>query len=313
MDVQFGFQMRDFERNIRYARGRERLDLIRHRDDATILYSMQAGQSDKQMERHEEQIKWADEEFERRKKHFEEGVKFQERDMDMQKKHFEEGRRFDQQRLDLQRQAHERQLGWMRQQWAIEDQQRLLERQMTILQQQMQTELANRVRSTQLETQRFGDALSYTGKRLGEANMEISTMASKGYLLGGALKAASNEMTNLINAANKFASSAAAAGKDSAKIGGKGYAGGGYTGDGMPDEVAGVVHKREYVVPEKGALVIRGDNAESVMVLKEIAAVLRDIRAMGPGRVNAYISTNRDQLHTSEFTAKDRAYSHIRQ
>jgi hypothetical protein len=313
MDVQFGFQMRDFDRNIRYARGRERLDLIRHRDDATILYSMQAGQSDKQMERHEEQIKWADEEFERRKKHFEEGVKFQERDMDMQKKHFEEGRRFDQQRLDLQRQAHERQLGWMRQQWAIEDQQRLLERQMTILQQQMQTELANRVRSTQLETQRFGDALSYTGKRLGEANMEISTMASKGYLLGGALKAASNEMTNLINAANKFASSAAAAGKDSAKIGGKGYAGGGYTGDGMPDEVAGVVHKREYVVPEKGALVIRGDNSESVMVLKEIAAVLRDIRAMGPGRVNAYISTNRDQLHTSEFTAKDRAYSHIRQ
>jgi len=40
--------------------------------------------------------------------------------------------------------------------------------------------------------------------------------------------------------------------------GGKGYASGGYTGSGPSNQVAGYVHKNEYVVPSQGALVMRG-------------------------------------------------------
>lgn len=43
--------------------------------------------------------------------------------------------------------------------------------------------------------------------------------------------------------------------------GSPGFAMGGYTGDGPVNEVAGVVHRGEYVVPQRGALVIRGDNS----------------------------------------------------
>lgn len=53
-----------------------------------------------------------------------------------------------------------------------------------------------------------------------------------------------------------------------------GFAGGGYTGDGDPTEVAGLVHRGEYVVPSGGALVVRGQegNAEMVNLLSEMVA-----------------------------------------
>lgn len=38
-----------------------------------------------------------------------------------------------------------------------------------------------------------------------------------------------------------------------------GFAGGGYTGDGPSGQIAGPVHRREWVVPEDGALVLRGE------------------------------------------------------
>lgn len=41
-----------------------------------------------------------------------------------------------------------------------------------------------------------------------------------------------------------------------------GFAAGGYTGDGPSGSVAGMVHAREYVVPEGGALVMRGNDDE---------------------------------------------------
>lgn len=45
-----------------------------------------------------------------------------------------------------------------------------------------------------------------------------------------------------------------------------GFAGGGYTGDAPSGSVAGVVHAREYVVPEGGALVMRGQSGPSVEI-----------------------------------------------
>jgi len=71
------------------------------------------------------------------------------------------------------------------------------------------------------------------------------------------------------------------------------YADGGYTGDGGKYEVAGVVHKGEYVVPQGGALV--SSSGEDTQIMKEIRDILKDIKGMGPGRVSNTIFTNAPQ------------------
>ena len=55
----------------------------------------------------------------------------------------------------------------------------------------------------------------------------------------------------------------------------KGYATGGYTGDIPTNQIAGVVHGQEYVVPRKGALVIRENNNS---VFQSILSELRELR-----------------------------------
>lgn len=44
-----------------------------------------------------------------------------------------------------------------------------------------------------------------------------------------------------------------------------GYQRGGYTGGGLSSDVAGVVHRREYVVPEQGALVVHSERTTNVL------------------------------------------------
>jgi hypothetical protein len=90
------------------------------------------------------------------------------------------------------------------------------------------------------------------------------------------------------------------------------FARGGYTGDGGKYDVAGFVHRGEYVVPQNGALVVRGDSTETVSVLRDILRTLNKIEAMGPGRVNATIHTNAPQVATRQiFSAKDRIYGTV--
>lgn len=55
-----------------------------------------------------------------------------------------------------------------------------------------------------------------------------------------------------------------------------GFVEGGFTGRGVSGEAAGVVHKNEYVVPENGALVIRGDNA-LVPYLKRMVELMEQV------------------------------------
>lgn len=50
----------------------------------------------------------------------------------------------------------------------------------------------------------------------------------------------------------------------------RGYDGGGYTGNMPPDQVAGVVHGQEYVVPKDGALVMRSDSGSSGITINSL-------------------------------------------
>jgi hypothetical protein len=84
---------------------------------------------------------------------------------------------------------------------------------------------------------------------------------------------------------------------------------GGYTGDGPRNQPAGVVHKGEYVVPQNGTLVTRGDNVQTVEVLSRMLRVLERIEAQGPGTLNATIYTNQPTVSTKTLTNIDKAYA----
>ncbi|MBE7553199.1 MAG: hypothetical protein HS126_19180 [Anaerolineales bacterium] len=87
---------------------------------------------------------------------------------------------------------------------------------------------------------------------------------------------------------------------------GQGFAEGGYTGDGNPGEMAGIVHRGEYVVPSGGALVIRdgesnGDSsAEVVMLLTAILAQLQE--GGGTILIDAERLKKAGFLHASNFS-----------
>jgi hypothetical protein len=72
------------------------------------------------------------------------------------------------------------------------------------------------------------------------------------------------------------------------------FADGGYTGLGAKHQSKGLieVHGSEYVVPQQGALVVRGDNG-SIDVLKNILSVLQDIS--NSGKLGANITINQQQ------------------
>src|SRR5690606_25042924 len=64
---------------------------------------------------------------------------------------------------------------------------------------------------------------------------------------------------------------------------------GGYTGDILGDGPVGVVHPREYVVPERGALVVRGENPDEKKFWQTVIQLLQKI-AENPTTFQAVIN-----------------------
>lgn len=342
-EVEFGWEQEDFDRNIRYARGRERLDLIRQKNRSVISHSMQMGQMDRQEDRFKEGNKWEDERYKREKERFEKGVEFQKEEMEMQKRHFEEGRGFDKQRLDMQKQAYEKEVGWLKQTQALEDQKRLLDRQHYVIQQDMQIKMAGAAFAAQEAIRKWSEQIQLANEAMAAQNAQNNLNLQTLNNLLPVLKGLGVDLTTLAAAAQLARNNTKAAYQiygDSSRApsgvfvptanadGGlmdasymrhwvgqhpRDFAAGGYTGDGGKYEAAGIVHRGEYVVPQHGAAVIRGDNGQTTELLKKVVAVLERIEQQGPGRVNATIYTNQNQVATSQLTAKDKAYARIRQ
>jgi hypothetical protein len=331
MEVQFGFQMRDFNRNIRYARGRERVDMMRARDDATVIYSMQSGQADRQEGRHKTEMQWSAEEFKRKEenfkkttafsrqemalqeKHHAEQLKYSQDELKMQRKHFEEGRELDKKRLDMQGEAHAKEMGWLAEQWELEDQRRLLDRQHYIEQSILQQRMADAAMGAATKVMGLNLMLGLLNIASGVLQGRLNTMAvtdmpeiNEQLAIGVEhMRTISNIITSMI-----FTPPGVMSG---GYIGPDGpvpqFASGGYTGDGLISESKGIieVHGGEYVVPKNGTPVIRGDNTATVAVLSEILSELKKIREMGPGRVNATIYTNESKLKSGDLI--DAAYA----
>ena len=82
----------------------------------------------------------------------------------------------------------------------------------------------------------------------------------------------------------------------------------GYTGVGPKSDVAGTTHKGEWVVPTQGALVVRGDEPQSLVLLEKVVQLLEQLVAFGPARLNATVTAN-----TSDIDYKaiyDTSYAH---
>lgn len=349
-ELSFGWQMEDFDRSIRYARGRDRRNMLRQQERATVQFSMQMSQTDRQEERFKTQSEWADQEFERKRQHFERSVQFQEEELQMQKRHFEERIGMDQERLNMQREAFEKEKGWLKETRELEDQKRLLERQQAVWNVEMQNRMANATAGSQKKIAEWQRAISLlnevqtrenattnlavaTGKMheavLRNLAIESGKAADEGgrltevvrqlmdtFLQQGAVAASQTQQTApakgaapSLNAVGGFIQRGnATASMLSNNPPLPGYSSGGYTGDLPRNQVAGVTHGGEYVVPQNGTLVVRGEPSQQVALLVEIRDVLKDILALGPGRVNAVINTRESQVRAGDLL--NAAYRH---
>ena len=182
MEIHNAWRMEDYDRNIRYARGRDKRDLIREQGRATIEYAMQAGQQDRQENRQETREGWSQQVFEKEKGYFEQNVQFQQQRMDLQKKHFEEDRALQEQRLKMTEEAHTKQIGWLQQQFSLEDQQRLLTRQAAEAQRSIQQDVNQHVLDYTNRQRALNDAIGFANQRTEEWNAKISVMAVNGTL-----------------------------------------------------------------------------------------------------------------------------------
>jgi hypothetical protein len=299
--LQFGWSMEDYDRNIRYARGRERRDLLRQKERQVVQYSMSMGRSDVEKERIEQQAEWTDEVYEREKRNFEQETEFSRRQMDMQRRHFEEKHQLDRQEMDRSRERFENEKRWTYEQWAIEDQYRVLQRQATLLNTQSTIQMEGAARELEVYTRRIN------------TNMEIANITMGNMTAGYSL--ALKESKLLIDWWNNTFQSIGVIGSGgSGSSGGGGggarlsqFSSGGYTGDGPKTQVAGLVHKGEYVVPSGGALV-KSENMETVRLLGEVVQVLKDIRDKGTGTTTIYTNDS-SRARKDALTLMDLAYN----
>jgi hypothetical protein len=326
MEVQFGFQMRDYSRNIRYARGRERLDMMRHRDDATVLYSMQSGQADRQEGRHKTEMGWSAEEFKRKEenfkkttafqrqefalqeKHHAEQMKFSNDELKLQRKHFEESRELEKKRLEMQGAAHAMEIAWVAESIEWDNQKRLLDRQGYLENIKIQQLSADAAMGAQTKIKDLNLAMMGL-KEISDHNhaaMKVLAFIDMPEWNLQLLKGADTlkRIADIISGITK-------PGGDGVMTGGyigdfgliPQMAGGGPTPIGVSNDSAGIyeLHKGEYVVPQHGTPVVRGDNPETVSLLKRIADIMERIERQGPGRVNATIYTNQNKVESGSL------------
>lgn len=273
--LQFGWQMEDMDEQIRFARGRQRRLLMRQRDRAVISQSMQEGRFDVEEGRLDKRREWEDEQFKLQEEHFKKSIEWRKEDMEVTRRYFNEDRRLQEQRLRMSEEAHRRQLAWMQQGWQIEDQRRLLERQVQMAMYQEQVNIQNASWETEQRVRVLNETMSSMGTTMDTTNAKLNLMATNLSLLNTYLASTIQTIGDAVPAS----SSSSGVGGGLAGLGGRGFAEGGYTGDGAPWAVAGVVHKGEHVVPQGGALVLRGGETDAL--LREIRDILRAMNTKG--------------------------------
>lgn len=337
-EVNFAWQQEDFDRNIRYARGRQRRDLMREQERSVVRNSMQMSRSDTQRGRLGQQEQWSEESYEAQKEYFQQTTRMTQEQMDMQIRHFEERRALEEQLRDMNKERFEQEKQWMEEQWGLEDERRILDREYAEINLAMSEEMQTRTREYQMEVERISTSLQAitqieseraaylqmqveTGQmavdvmeafntQLAEVPQQLSEVAGGLSGLFGSVGSSIAGMFSSVNTAPQSSSSGNTSGMGPYMSGGyvapvRGFAEGGYTGSIMANQVAGVVHGGEFVVPQQGALVSKDPGTNER--LDKMIAVLERI-ASQPSRVNAVINTSEKQVDVNEsLSSYDRA------
>jgi hypothetical protein len=130
----FGWQMEDYERAIRFARGRQRIDLMRERDRAVVRAGWEREDMTREEtrqraawrfedERYQRQVEYAEKihEFERRRLDLSaEGLQIQQRQIDMQRNYMLELQKIEDQRMEDTIKHSQEQIGHIQQILALE-------------------------------------------------------------------------------------------------------------------------------------------------------------------------------------------------
>lgn len=273
--LQFGFSMIDADESIRYSTGRQRRDAMRHRDEATVMQSVQMGHLDTEEQHAKERMKWSDEEFAR------------------SKTYNQQERQFQLQNQQLAQQDHQKQGEYIKQERTLEDEKRKFTREIS------REEMAEAQQSLKVHQQsritmdNLAQAANVANKILTENRDTFNYMAQTGTLAKNSLGLLSTAIISVTTAANQAAGALGAYQQslnnnaaiqnsyDHHVLGGglseggpvlwKSFDQGGYTGIGSKYAPAGVVHAGEYVVPQNGSLVMNGgmsqDQANRMIIL----------------------------------------------
>lgn len=283
-DLGYAWQMEDYDEAIRFARGRERRKLERQRERSTISYSMGVSHDETVKQRQETIWSQEDERFEIEGQRAQQQRTWTLEQMEMEKRHFMERRQLSEQSFQEQRKQIEMEIQWMQRERELEDQQIQFQRQVYEVRHKMES-------AWQQEQMRSANLLNQYTVALQAANTvyteviknlqySVSTMGAT----QAAASAAPASSTTIFRQSMPVASTTPAV-TTGTRAGftagsGIGYASGGYTGRGHKYQVAGVVHKDEYVVPSEGALV-KSDSPEQVNLLSQIRDLLAAIERKG--------------------------------
>lgn len=319
-EMQFGWQMEDFDRNIRYARGMERRDLMRQQERAVISHSMNMTQSDREMERHEQRKKWMEEEIQIDRNRYEQNKRWTIEEIEMTKRHHDQDMGNQRQEMEYSRQSFEMQRRWLQQERQLEDQNRALRRAIALAEQKN----AENLKSITDRTSTSMQALANWVNDITGSNSEVSQMVDYWAKIGLTVPKVNDALetfnSKMLKIGNTASGNRGGGGGNQYKwdggyvqelfTGGMAFdfSGGGHTGSGGKYEPAGVVHGGEYVVPQNGALVVRGDNQEVVRVLQRILDAI--MRTGGNGSMNVTIhSTDTKSALDATMSMKDKAFA----
>jgi len=156
----FGWQQEDFSREIRYARGRQKRDLIRQQGRSVVEFAMGQGQRDRVESRAGQEQNWTKEQMAREKEQFDQNTRFTREEMELQSRQFEEGRVFDAQKIQMQQESYQKNLVWMMEERALEDQGFLLSRQQQILQIEMANKYGEELAQMSIDAANYSVTLS---------------------------------------------------------------------------------------------------------------------------------------------------------
>ncbi len=133
--MQFGFSMIQSDEDIRYSRGRQRRDAMRQRQEQVLSYSMEMGQSNKEMQRAKQREQWDNEAYQRQVAYFQANLALQIQAMNNQKMFHDEAYALEQQSFALTVKEHQQQGVFMQAEFILQDKQKALQAEQLAMQQ----------------------------------------------------------------------------------------------------------------------------------------------------------------------------------